>query len=86
MEGSRRKRMLPFAASLGHGNEVAPEKDAADTGKREQPLGERRAFRLRRGPVFGRAGAEDGLPGKEFQRRRIGRGLGLDQHAADVAS
>ena len=76
----RRLDLLPVAAGLGDGDEVGAEHDAADIGDLEQALGERR---LPGGVVVRhveRAGVEHGAAGQEFQRRRIGRCFGLNEH------
>ena len=77
----RRLQLAPVAVlGLCHGDEIGAEKDAADLGKLKQPLGERRArgraaFRKIRGSGF-----HDGAAGQEFQRRRVRRLLGLNEH------
>src|SRR6266516_4364938 len=75
-----RLEVLPFACGLGHGDEIAAEKHAADAWDVEQPFGKRRlrsVFRIRH--VEGTVG-EHGPAGQELQRRRVGRRFGLDEH------
>src|SRR6266699_2790072 len=75
-----RLEALPFACGLGHGDEIAAEKHAADAWDVEQPFGKRRlhsVFRIRH--VEGTVG-EHGPAGQELQRRRVGRRFGLDEH------
>ena len=76
----RRLELAPFAVALGHRNEVGGEEHAADPGQLHQRLGERRSLRLGRVAGLEGAGFEHRAAGQEFQRRRVGRRLGLDEH------
>ena len=76
----RRLDLLPVAVALGDGDEVGAEEDASDIRNFEQCRGQRR---LRGGGLVGHvegAGFEHRPPGQELQRRRIGRGFGLNEH------
>src|SRR5262245_1882797 len=72
--------MLPFARRLGDGDEIAAEKHAAHAGNFEQPFGEGGL-----GGLFGvghveRALREYGASGQKFQRCRVRRRFGLNEH------
>ena len=77
----RRFDKLPFAYALGDGDKITAEKYALNPVNREQRLGQWRGFgsrligKIRRWPVAGHSPT-----GQEFQRRRIGRILGLNKH------
>src|SRR6185312_17167797 len=73
-------------AVLSDRDEVAAEEHAGDAVDAEQALRQRRALGRRLGGgELGGALAHHGAAGNEFQRRRIGRGLGLDEHEFLVA-
>src|SRR6185312_10561464 len=73
-------------AVFGDRDEVAAEEHAGDAIDAEQALRQRRALGRRLGGgELGGALAHHGAAGNEFQRRRIGRGLGLDEHEFLVA-
>ena len=76
----RRLELAPFAAVLGHRNEVGGEEHAADAGQLHQRLGERRSLRLGGVARLEGAGFEHRAARQEFEGRRVGRRLGLDEH------
>ena len=74
-----------LVAALGHGDEIGAEEDALDLGDGEQAGRQRRAgTSLGIGEIDGALG-HDRAAGNEFQRRRIGRGFGLDEHGPYIA-
>src|SRR5262245_56344221 len=78
----RRLELLPLAVAFAHGDEVVAEEHAADALDAEQALGQWRAAGFVEVAHVEGARSQDRAPGQEFQRRRIGRGLGLDEHGS----
>ena len=81
-----RLQLMPVAvAILADGDEIGAEKHAGHLRQCEQPFGERRPCRHARIGKIGGARRHHGAAGQKFQRGRIRRLLGLNEHGGSTA-
>ncbi len=78
--------MIPFGRiGLGDGHKVVAEEDASHAFDGEKPRRKGRWPGGIGGRKIRRPGVEHSSARQEFQRRRVGRGFGLDEHVSGTS-